>query len=112
MNFKDKLYVLHTTEGGYDEELNPVEPTSEWREVGKCVIMPNEKAQSITLNDGQEYIYTYEIIAPIKKQHYTDGLIPKEGMQVHFVKEDGTIDKEASVAGFVTLKKRYVKLWI
>ena len=74
--------------------------------------MPNEKAQSVTLNDGQEYIYTYEIIAPIKKQHYTDGLIPKEGMQVHFVKEDGTIDKEASVAGFVTLKKRYVKLWI
>ena len=112
MNFKDKLYIRQTTEGGYDEELNPIEPTSEWLEVGKCIILPNERAQSVSLNDGEEYIYTYEIIAPIKKKHYTDGLIPKEGATVRFVKEDGTIDKQAEVAGFVTLKKRYVKIWI
>ena len=69
MKFDDKLYVQQVTPGGYDEDLNPVEPTVEWVEFGKCIIMPNVKAQKTTLADGSEYIYQYEIVATLKKLH-------------------------------------------
>lgn len=112
MKFDDKLYVQHVTEGGYDEDLNPIEPTVDWVEFGKCIIMPNESAVKTTLADGSEYIYKFEIIATLKKAHYANGLIPKEGQTVRFVKKDGTIDKTETVQGFLTLKQRYLKVWI
>jgi len=112
MRFEDKLEVLVTTKGGKDEEFNPLPPTEEWVSFGKCKIMSNSSAQSVSLADGKEYIYQYEIYAPLKSQHYKDGLIPKEGSKICFSKEDGTIEKEAFVKGFLTLKKRYVKLWV
>lgn len=112
MRFGDKLEVLITTEGGVDEDLNPIDLTEEWKEFGKCIIMPNSSAQSVSLADGKEYIYQYQIYAPLKSAHYKEGLIPTEGMKIHFTKEDGTIDKVAFVQGFLTLRKRYVKLWV
>lgn len=112
MKFDDKLFVQQVTESGYDEDLNPIEPTTEWVEFGKCIILPNTRAVKTTLADGSEYVYQYEIVATLKKQHYRDALIPKEGQQVRFVKKDGTIDKEATVQGFLTLKQRYLKIWI
>lgn len=74
--------------------------------------MPNEAAQKVTLADGKEYVYQYQIYAPLKSLHYKESLIPKEGMKIRFTKEDGTIEKEAFVRGFLTLRKRYVKLWV
>ena len=112
MKFDDKLYVQQVTEGGYDVDLNPVEPTLEWVEFGKCVILPNTRAAKTTLADGTEYLYQYEIVAPLKNAHYTNSLIPKEGQDVRIVKKDGTIDKTATLQGFLTLKKRYLKVWI
>ena len=112
MRFDDKLFVQRVSGGGYDENLDPIEPTTEFVEVGRCVIFPNTKALKVTLNDGREYQYSFEIVAPIKKKHYKDGLIPKEGEEVRFTKKDGTIDKQATVQGFVTLKQRYVKVWL
>lgn len=112
MNFSDKLKVLTITDGGYDENLNPLPPQKEWKIFGKCIIMPNDAAQKVTLADGSEYLYQYVIYAPLKSLHYKEGLIPKENDKIHFIKDDKTIDKEATVRGFLTLRKRYLKLWV
>ncbi|MBQ9534122.1 MAG: hypothetical protein IJR71_09245 [Prevotella sp.] len=110
MRYDDKLYVTVTTEGGYDENLDPIEPSEEEVLFGKCFIGFNDKAESVTLHDGKEYIYRYSIIAALTKANYP--LIPKEGAQIRFVKKDGTIDKTMTVQGFVTLKERYLKIWV
>lgn len=96
---------------GFDEEGNPLTPEAFiFIDFGKCVILPNTKASVITLADGQKYTYMYEICAPLSKTKYP--LIPKEGDKVYIAKKDGTIDKEMEVKGFVTLKKRYLKIWL
>ncbi len=110
MRLDDQLFVTVVTGGGYDENLDPIDPTEEETLFGKCFIGFNTKAEKVTLNDGKEYIYSYYIIAPLTKQNYP--LIPKEGAQVRFVKKDGTIDKSMTVQGFVTLKERYLKIWV
>lgn len=110
MKWEDTLQVLQVTEGGYDENYNPVEPTEEWADFSKCFISFNSAAQKIRLNDGQEYIYSFYIIAPLKKELYD--ILPKEGDRVRFIKADETIDKIMEVKGFVTYKKRYLKIWV
>lgn len=110
MIYEDTLDVLRVTEGGYDEELNPVPPTEEWIFFSKCFLSFNSEAHKIRLNDGQEYVYSYYVIAPLKKSLYP--LIPREGSRVRITKADGTIQKELEVKGFVTYKKRYLKIWL
>lgn len=110
MTFDDTLKVLTVTEGGYDEDFNPIPPTEEWNDFSKCFISFNGEAKKIRLNDGTEYIYSYYVIAPLKKELYP--LIPKEGDKVQIIKADGTIDKVMEVRGFVTYKKRYLKIWL
>ena len=96
---------------GFDEDGNPLTPDAFiFIDFGKCVILPNTKASVITLADGQKYTYMYEIYAPLNKAKYP--LIPKEGDKVYITKKDGTIDKEMEVKGFVTYKKRYLKIWL
>ena len=96
---------------GFDEEGNPLTPDAFiFIDFGKCVILPNTKASVITLADGQKYTYMYEIYAPLNKVKYP--IIPKEGDKVYITKKDGTIDKEMEVKGFVTYKKRYLKIWL
>ena len=96
---------------GFDEDGNPLTPDAFiFIDFGKCVILPNTKASVITLADGQKYTYMYEIYAPLNKANYP--LIPKEGDKVYITKKDGTIDKEMEVKGFVTLKKRYLRIWL
>lgn len=110
MTFEDTLQVLKVTEGGYDEDFNPVKPTEEWLDFSKCFISFNTSAQKVRLNDGQEYVYSYYVIAPLNKKSYP--VIPKEGDRVRIVKKDGTIDKVMEVKGFVTYKRRYMKIWL
>lgn len=110
MTLEDTLSVLKVTDGGYDENYNPIPPTEEWIEFSKCFISFNAAAQKIRLNDGQEYIYSYYVIAPLKKALYD--ILPKEGDRVHIQKADGTIDKIMEVRGFVTYKRRYIKIWL
>lgn len=113
MNFTDTLKVQTSLSGGYDEEGNPIESVTQWITFGKeknSIIFPNEKAAEVSLNDGNEYVYSYVIIAKLKKDLIP--LIPKEGQKVHIRKSDGTIDKEMEVKGFVTLKGRYLKIWV
>lgn len=96
---------------GYDAQGNPIEATAtRFLDFGKCLIFPNTKASLITLNDGSKYQYAYEVIAPLSKQKYK--MLPTEGDTVKIMKKDGTIEKEMEVKGFVTLKRRYLKLWL
>lgn len=96
---------------GYDEEGNPIEATmTRFLDFGKCVILPNTSAQTISLADGQQYVYSYVVIAPITKTSYNK--LPIEGDKVLIKKKDGTINKEMEVKGFLTLKQRYLKLWL
>lgn len=100
-----------TLKSGFDEEGNPLTPEAFiFIDFGKCVILPNTKASVITLVDGQKYTYMYEIYAPLNKTNYP--LIPREGDKVYITKKDGTIDKKMEVKGFVTLKKRYLRIWL
>lgn len=94
----------------FDEDMNPRQMQWEYYPFSKCFISFNSSAQKIRLNDGQEYVYSYYVILPLKRSIYH--LIPKEGEKVHITKADGTIDKEMEVRGFVTYKKRYLKLWL
>lgn len=111
MNFEDTLKVKLSQEGGFDEDGNAIEPTEgEWQDFGKCAILPNTSARLVSLADGQQYAYSYELYAPLSKNKYP--LIPKEGSKVWITKKDGTIDKEMEVKGFVTYKKRYLRLWL
>jgi hypothetical protein len=110
MKLDDQLFVTVLSEGGYDENLDPIEPTEEEALFGKCFISFNTKADKVTLADGKEYIYNFYIIATLTKKNYP--LIPKEGDKIRFVKKDGTIDKTMTVQGFVTLKERFLKLWV
>lgn len=110
MTFEDSLKVLRLSGGGYDDNFNPIPPREEWVDFSKCFISFNSSAQKIRLNDGQEFIYSYYVIAPLKKSLYP--LIPKEGDRVKILKADGTIDKELEVRGFVTYKRRFLKIWL
>ena len=111
MNFEDLLKVKSVIEDGFDEDGNPVDSTEgDWQTFGKCIILPNTSARLINLADGQQYVYTYEIYAPLSKKKYP--LIPKEGSKVWITKKDGTIDKEMEVKGFNTYKRRYLKIWL
>lgn len=103
MRLGDKIEVL-VVNSGYDDNLDAIE-TQNWVSLGKCIITPNTSAAKTKTNDGQEYIYSYLII--MKKA----SIIPKEGDVIHIQKEDGTIDKECKVNGFVTLRN-WVKIWV
>lgn len=94
----------------YDRQGYPIEPTEEWVDFSRCFISFNSAATKVRLNDGREYIYSYYCIIPLKKDIYH--LIPREGEYVHIHKADDTIDAELQVKGFVTYKKRYLKIWL
>ena len=94
----------------YDEHLNPREPRTEYFPLSKCFISFNSQAQKVRTNDGRDYIYSYYVFVPLKKSTYH--LIPHEGEMVRIKKADGTIDATLEVKGFVTYKRRYLKLWL
>ena len=96
--------------GIFDKDMNPIEPYADFFPFSKCFISFNSSAQRVRSNDGKEYIYSYYVIAPLKKSIYH--LIPREGDRVRIRKADGTIDKEMEVKGFVTYKKSYLKIWL
>lgn len=96
--------------GFFDKDMNPKEFGTDFLPLAKCFISFNSSAQKIRLNDGKEYAYSYYVILPLKRSYYH--LIPREGDRVRIKKADGTINKEMEVKGFVTYKKRYLKLWL
>lgn len=99
--------------GIYDENGNEIEPAIGWLVFGKeknAIIFPNSKANKMSLVDGKEYVYSFEVIVKLRKNLYP--IIPQEGARVWLYKADGTINKEMEVKGFVTLKQRYLKLWL
>lgn len=110
MKFEDEFLVLATSAEEYDADGYPIEPQSQWVSFGKCFLSFNSVAQKIRLADGSDYSYSYYIIAPLTSDTYS--LIPKEGERVRIVKADGTVDKIMEVRGFVTYKKRYLKVWL
>ena len=93
----------------YDADGRPVEPRHTMRYFGKCFLSFNSQAQRVGLSDGNEYQYSHYIIAPLKKDLYT--LIPREGERVLVRKADDTVFSAMTVGGFVTYKKRYLKIW-
>lgn len=98
-------------QGGYDEDGNPIEATDViYLDFGKCIILPNTSARTVTLVDGSTYVYSYEVYSPLNAKKYK--MLPKEGDKVWITKKDETIDKVVEVKGFVTYKKRYLKIWL
>lgn len=99
--------------GSYDDEGNEIEPVAKWLVFGKeknAIIFPNSRANKVSLNDGRDFVYSYEVIVKLKKSLYS--ILPKEGDRVWLHKADGTIEKDMEVKGFATLKQRYLKLWL
>lgn len=119
MVLDDKLYTFQELIE-LDDDLNEVETQvfdpatgqltdgGAWNFLGKCKIMPNTAANVVKLNDGTTYIYSYEIVLRKPKDI---ALIPMEDKLVRFVKKDATIDTQARVKGFVTLKQ-WLKIWV
>lgn len=105
-----ELVDVDIEKGFFDENMNPMEPYGEFFPFGKCFISFNSSAMKVRLNDGQEYVYSYYVIMPLKKSNYH--MIPREGDKVRIRKADGTIDRIMEVKGFVTYKKRYLKIWL
>lgn len=98
-------------QSGYDEDGNPIESTDViYLQFGKCAILPNSSARTVTLVDGSTYAYSYEVFTLLNAKKYK--MLPKEGDKVWITKKDGTIDKAMEVKGFVTYKKRYLKIWL
>lgn len=109
MRYEDDLEVLKTS-SGYDESGYPTPDKVTWVKFGKCFISFNSAAKYIHLHDGNDYKYSYYVIAPLTKGKYS--YIPKEGDKVRIRKADGTIYKTMEVKGFVTLKGRFLKIWL
>ena len=110
MRYEDELWVCKTDCRSYDDKGYPNDPENEWSLFGKCFLSFNSAASKVRLADGKEYQYTYYVIAPLKKDLYS--LIPKEGERVQVKKADGTVEQVKEVRGFVTYKKRYLKIWL
>ena len=95
----------------YDNDGNPITATdSYYISYSKCSILPNSKAEYIVLNDGKKYTYAYEVYIPLNKAKYN--FLPKQGDFVKIEKKDGSIIEEKEIKGFVTYKKRYLRLWL
>ena len=94
----------------FDENMDARQPSSTFFLLANCFISFNSQAQKIHLHDGSDYVYSYYVILPLKKSIYH--LIPREGDVVRITKADGTINAEKEVKGFVTYKKRYLKIWL
>lgn len=109
MKYEDSLYVARHESKSYDDKGYPIAPLSEWFAFGKCFLSFNGPAQEVHLADGKEYRYSYYVIAPLTKDKYS--LIPKEGERVLVRKADDTVVYSLEVSGFVTYKRRYVKIW-
>lgn len=109
MRYEDDLEVLKTS-GAYDKNGYPVANKAKWVKFGKCFISFNSAAQYIHLHDGNDYKYSYYVIAPLTKDKYS--YIPTEGEKVRIRKADGTVYKTMEVKGFVTYKKRFLKIWL
>lgn len=109
MRYEDKLWVCKQGELSADEDGYPVEPQITVAEFGKCFLSFNKAAAHVQLADGQDYQYSFYIIAPLKKALYP--LIPVEGEQVIVKKADETVYCRLKVSGFVTYKKRFLKVW-
>ena len=110
MRFEDEFSVLKHDGPEYDANGYPIDPESQWIMFGKCFLSFNSAAAKIRLNDGKDYQYAYYLIAPLTQDTYP--LIPKEGERVRIKKADGSVDKVMEVRGFVTYKKRYLKIWL
>lgn len=113
MKFEDTLWVQKRSEleesVDYNADGRPVEPHNTLRYFGRCFLSFNSAAQRVALDDGNEYQYSHYIIAPLKKDLYP--LIPREGERVLVRKADDTVFSAMTVSGFVTYKKRYLKIW-
>lgn len=90
-----------------DDAQNLVE-TKVFGLINKCKIFPNTKASTIKCNDGQDRVYSYEVV--MRKPKSKDDL-PRENDIAHVTKSDGTINTEKVVLGFVTLRN-WVKVWL
>lgn len=90
-----------------DEQLNPI-VTKDFELISKCKILPNTKASTIKCNDGQNRVYSFEVV--MRKPKSNDK-IPRENDIVRISKNDGTINAECVVLGFVTLRN-WVKVWL
>ncbi len=90
-----------------DENLNRV-VTKVFDLIKKCKILPNTKASTIKCNDGESRVYSYEVV--MRKPKSKDE-IPHENDIVRIKKNDGTIEAECLVLGFVTLRN-WVKIWL
>lgn len=106
----DEICDIDITREMFDKDMNPIQPSNVYLNFGKCFISFNSAGQLVTLNDGKEYQYTYYVICPLTKKRYN--MIPREGDFVRIIKADGTIDREMIVRGFVTMKNKYLKLWL
>lgn len=89
----------------WDEHERRVEQVS-WLALGRCVIFPNEAARQEEGEDTLQRVYQYTVVMRKPKVY------PKEGDWVRLRKKDSSIDCEMRVRGFVTLKNRYLKLWL
>ena len=113
MQFTDTLKIQSILQNEYDDEGNPVEGELSFVSFGReknAIILPNDIAAKVRLNDGSEYTYSYQIIVKLKKELIP--LIPIEGHKVYIHKNDGTIEGVKEVKGFVTLKSKYLKIWV
>ncbi len=109
MRYEDRMWVCKQGEPGADEDGYPIEPQVTVADFGRCFLSFNKAAANVQLADGHDYQYSFYIIAPLKKALYP--LIPREGEQVIVRKADDTVFCRLTVAGFVTYKKRFLKVW-
>ena len=109
MRYEDRLWVCKQGAPSADEDGYPVEPPMTVTEFGKCFLSFNSVASNVSLADGKDYQYSFYIIAPLKKALYP--FIPVEGEHVIVKKADETVYCRLKVSGFVTYKKRFLKVW-
>ena len=53
---KNEVIDYDITKRMHDENMNPIDPYTEFRDFSKCFISFNSAAQKVRLNDGQEYV--------------------------------------------------------
>ncbi|MBQ9253231.1 MAG: hypothetical protein IJ180_00485 [Bacteroidales bacterium] len=108
MMFDFRLHKLQylITSGGYeDEDGNYIQGDEEWSKEIPCRYELNQRASTITLQDGVAYTYTYVVYLNLSAPdfHY--------GQTIRLIRNDGIVVDTKEVKGF-TREQLHCRLWL
>ena len=100
-----KIQYLSVLDNFEDEDGNIVQGKEEWSEPILCRYELNQRASTITLQDGQAYTYSYVVYLFLSAPNFT------YGQTVRLLNQDDEVIDTLEVKGF-TREQLHCRLWL